>query len=192
MKFSRCMSAAGAAAMLLGLALTARPARAEEPFAKAKWVWFDEGDPIADAPAETRWFLRTFKIEDGKEIKKATLTFTIDNSGTATVNTKKAGEVTEWQKAQVVDVKASLTKGDNVVAIAATNEGGPAGLIAVLKIEFTAGDPLVLSTDKDWLATDKKPAEGWDKVGFETKEWKKVKVLASYGEDPWGNQVELP
>ena len=125
-------------------------------------------------------------------IKKATLTMTCDNSFLAFVNGKKVGEGDDWQKAHAFDVTDKLVKGANILAVAGTNEGGPAGLVGALKIEFTTGDPQLVTTDKEWVATDKKPADGWEKPGFDPKDWKKVKVEGDYGMDPWGNQVELP
>ena len=190
MKTSRLLLATGLFALCAGVLLSARAARADGAFDKAKWIWFDEGDPVAEAPAATRYFLRAFTVEN-KTVKAATLTITCDNKYEAWLNGKQVGTGEDWQKAQAYDVKEALAKGDNVLAVAGTNEDGPAGLIAVLKIEFEAGDPQYVATDKDWKAHNEK-ADGWEKPGFDAKDFKLVKVIGDYGMDPWGNQIEMP
>ena len=47
-----------AAAGVAGLMIGGRAAVA----APAKWVWFDEGDPLSEAPAETRYFRHVPRI----------------------------------------------------------------------------------------------------------------------------------
>ena len=37
------------------------------------WIWYPEGDPAQNAPAEKRFFRRTFVVPEGKTIKRAVL-----------------------------------------------------------------------------------------------------------------------
>ncbi len=189
MQSKRVVLMTGLLAMAVGL-LTVQAAWAEGAFEKAKWVWYDEGDPVTEAPAEARFFLRSFDVAD-KPIKKATLTITCDNKYTVYLNGKMVGDGSDWQRAQGYDVKDKLAKGANVLAVQGTNEDGPAGLIAALKIEFEQGDPQVVATDKDWKAHNKE-VKDWEKPGFDAKDFKPVKVMGDFGMDPWGTQVELP
>ena len=192
MKAVRLMTMVGLVALLAGLAAAPR-ARAQEPgpFGKARWVWFPEGNPVEDAPGETRYFRRTVKLPEDREIKKAAFLLTADNSFVLYLGGKQVGTGDDWQKAQSIDLKGKLKKGENLLALAATNEGGPAGWIGILKIEFTQGDPLLVLSDAEWKCSDTRK-DKWTEPEFDAKEWKAAKVLGEYGMDPWGTNVELP
>src|SRR5690242_19711194 len=102
-----------------------------QPVGEPQWIWFDEGDPLASAPAETRYFRRTFTIARGP-IVEANLSITADNTYTVWVNGAEVGSGNEWSRLDTYDVKRHLVKGKNVIAIRTHNEGGPAGLVVRL------------------------------------------------------------
>jgi alpha-L-rhamnosidase len=194
MRTTRAMLLTGLAVLAAGLTATTGRLKAEDNaalLAKGKWIWFDEGDPSQDAPAESRYFRRTFKLPADKDIKKATFLMTGDNHFELYLNGKKIGNGDDWQQAQCFDVKANLVKGDNLIAVIGTNDDGPAGLIGALKVELDGADPVYVGTDKDFKASKTK-ADGWEKAGFDEKGWIPVKVMGDYGMDPWGTQVNLP
>ena len=53
-----------------------------------RWIWFNEGNPPAEAPAETRYFRRTFSVDRPglKPVEDAALDITADNGFTVWVN----------------------------------------------------------------------------------------------------------
>jgi alpha-L-rhamnosidase len=188
--------ALAATVVAVGVLAPLRPARAEDfaaLLAKGKWIWYDEGDPATDAPAETRYFLRTIKIDADRDIKNAVFLLTCDNGFELFVNGAKICDAHDWNTAVAADIKAKLVKGDNVIAVAGTNDDGPAGLIGAIKVDYSAGDPLTVGTDDKWMVANKK-IDGWEKPGFTCKpdDWKKAKVMGDYGMDPWGTNVALP
>src|SRR5262245_27784708 len=79
--------------------LGSSPAEPARP-AEAQWVWYDEGDPAQDAPAETRYFRRAFTVDrpGPKPADKATLDITADNRFTVWVNGAEVGSGDTWQR----------------------------------------------------------------------------------------------
>src|SRR5438105_2646331 len=64
------------------------PTATPQTAAEAQWIWFDEGNPAAEAPAETRYFRRVFEINRpvSNPIDEAALDVTADNAYTVWVN----------------------------------------------------------------------------------------------------------
>src|ERR1019366_7546247 len=105
------------------------------------------------APVGTGCFRRVITLPADRAVKRATLFFTADDSGECYVNGQKAGTASNFHSATVTDVTKLLRQGKNVLAASVQNGGAdpnPAGLIALLRVEFAQGEPLVIVTDSDW------------------------------------------
>jgi alpha-L-rhamnosidase len=150
-----------------------------------RWIWFP-GDPAQNVPKADRCFRRAFEVS-GK-VRRAEAFFTADNRFTLFVNGKPAGQGGTWEQFERLDVKAHLVQGQNVLAVVAGNEDGPAGLIGQLQVETEEGSPLYVSTDKGWKSSEK-PAAGWQTKGFDDKGWADAKELAPLGQGPWGDKL---
>src|SRR5438128_4469353 len=87
------------------------------------WIWFDEGDPVSSAPAETRYFRHVFTVEQLPA--KADLDITADNAFIVWVNGVRVGSGDQWQQLYRFDVRKHLKQGKNLLAVEARNEGGP-------------------------------------------------------------------
>ena len=149
----------------------------------AKLIWFDEGDPRQAVPAETRYFRRTF-TED-VEVSRAKLHIACDDEFVLFVNGKEAGRSSNWQDGKVIDLKPLLRKGKNVLAVEATNRGGPAALVAWLTYETTSGNQKTLLTDAGWKCS-KEAADKWNSIEFDESKWAAVKVIGEFGKiGPW-------
>jgi alpha-L-rhamnosidase len=159
----------------------------------AHWVWFPEGNPAVGAPIATRYFRSTIALPEDRRIVRAVCTIAADDELTLYVNGKKAGTGKDWGLPAEIDVVNLLRPGKNVLAVAAVNtasptvtaEHNPAGLIAALRVEFDKGDPITVSTDEKWRASDK-AANGWETAGFDDAAWPAAKALGAYGMGPWG------
>jgi alpha-L-rhamnosidase len=88
-----------------------------------------------------------------------------------------------------VDVAAHLALGNNVIAVEARNEGGPAGLLARLSAELDDGSLRELVSDAAWRASDA-ALPGWTERAFDDSAWAEAGARASYGEAPWGRLEE--
>ena len=163
-------------------------------FDGCSWIWFSEGNPAQNAPAEKRYFRRAFSLPEGKKIMSAQLRVSADDAFTARLNGEVVGASTAgadtWKTGkQLPDFAHLLKPGGNVLAIIAENlpapAANPAGLIARLEIDFDGGEPMKIVSDGEWRSA-KNEAPGWDRAGFDDKAWDKAMVAGKHGIAPWG------
>ncbi len=172
----------------IGLDEPAESRETKNVMGAAQWIWFPEGQPDKAAPVGTRWFRQTFSLPADRSLKRATLLFTGDNSAEFFVNGQKAGTAGNFHAATEKDVTKRLHAGKNVLAASVKNEGSdpnPAGVIALLRVEFDAGAPLVVVTDSSWKAAAK-PSTDWKETAFEDSGWAEAQKLGPAGMAPWG------
>ncbi|PYJ02802.1 MAG: alpha-L-rhamnosidase [Verrucomicrobia bacterium] len=161
-----------------------------QPQAWGDWIWFPEGDPRRDAPAEPRFFRRGFELPPGAVIKRAHLVISVDDKFTVWLNGKKVGSGADWRTPKRFEVSALLKPGSNVLAVRAENlpatvSQNPAGLMASLQIKLANGAIRSVLSDSDWRVS--KTGEGaWNSSEFEDSPWLQATVIAKYGEGPWG------
>lgn len=154
------------------------------------WIWYPEGNPAQNAPAEKRFFRKVFVVPEGKTAKRAVLRVLVDDKFEARLNGEKLGGANDWHTGrQFNDLARRLKPGTNVLAIAAENmpAGGPnpAGLIASLEIQFADGGTWQMKSDETWSCEKAAPA-GWDASAFDDLGWVKAMVVGKYGAMPWG------
>lgn len=174
----------------IGLPVTASDnAEAEADLRAGKWVWFPEGNPREAAPTATRYFRTSFVVPADKSIKSAALIAAADNSFTAYVNEKQVCRGTDFHAPTIARVQQELKPGRNLLAISAHNDGGPAGLVAVLKITYADGSVQRVTSGGDWKTAQTAPAAGtlkWTAADYKEDGWQSALILANVGEMPWG------
>jgi alpha-L-rhamnosidase len=160
-----------------------------EPFAGASWIWHDE----EGTHEGVRYFRRAFDAPFGGQTGKGTVIITADDQFTLYLNGqevgKSSGQGDAWRSPLTFDVTERLRPGRNVLAVAARNTGGAAGLLVALRIAPKQRDGSVttffLPTDRLWKTADAEVA-GWQSPDFDDAAWKPARVVAPYGEGPWG------
>lgn len=161
------------------------------PIAPANWIWYPEGEPEKSAPVGIRYFRRALDLPS-RTVKKATLFFTSDNTGDFFINGEKVGTAADFHSASEFDVTKLLRPGQNLLASSVENVGNdpnPAGLIALLQVEFEGGEPLVVLTDSSWVSA--REAEPNWRTATGGGGWTAAKLLGKAGMAPWG-QVAGP
>lgn len=187
--------AAGAVGALSGRAVAAPAVAHSAPvdLSSAHWIWFPEGDPTTSAPAGFRYFRKAFTVAAGA-VTDAQLVVTGDDTVDVWLNgTPLAGSprsTDSWTTALYVDLRPALTTGNNVLALASRNSGGPAGVLGRVQV-LTAGGTADLVTDGSWSAGQNAP-EGWEQPGFADSDWPAARDLGRYGIAPWFTRVVAP
>jgi hypothetical protein len=163
-------------------------------FEGSQWIWFPEGNPAENAPAEKRLFRRTIVLPQSKTVGSAQLRVTADDRFTAWLNGQRVGSSDAgsetWRMAkQFNNLSTHLKPGTNVIAVAAENmpAGGanPAGLLLHLQIRFSNDELLDLHSDGAWRCANKE-TPNWETLDFDDTAWTTAKVIANYGAGPWG------
>jgi hypothetical protein len=162
----------------------------EGSFTWGAWIWYPEGDPAVDAPAERRFFRRVFAAPDGQRIVRAMLHVSVDDRFTTYLNGVRVGSHHGWDTPQRYDVTSLVKSGDNVLAVAGENVAAPvpknpAGLLCCLQITFGDGKPMEVRSDANWRCAQQE-AKGWQTVAFNDRDWTTARVVAKYGRPPWG------
>jgi len=153
------------------------------------WIWFPEGNPQEDAPVAARYFRGSFTV--GKvPLKRAVLRLTADDKFTVWVNGKELGSRANWREPAEFELKPLLYPGANVVAVRAENmpapvAKNPAGLLVGGVVEYADGTKTKLPSNEFWRVSNEEKA-GWPEVPFADAAWVKAKVVAKFGEGPWG------
>jgi alpha-L-rhamnosidase len=154
----------------------------------AQWIWRPGHEAQKAAPVATAYFRKDFVVRQDRELAAAVCAVTADNSFKMFLNGRRIRNGNNFKEAMSGDVKEHLHKGKNVIAIEAKNEGdapNPAGVLALLKLHFADGDPVVIASDETWLSSESAPPN-WMNADFDTGGWQNVQVIGDYGIEPWG------
>jgi Protein of unknown function (DUF4038)/Domain of unknown function (DUF5060) len=166
-------------------------------FTWGDWIWFPEGDPTRDAPVAARVFRKTLELPAGKRIDRAALRLTVDDRFTAYLNGRLVGSHADWKAGrEFADVAPLLRPGKNVLAVRGENAPGPkganpAGLACNLEVFLDDGQTLVGLSDQTWRCSTTE-ANGWQDPAFDDGGWKSARIIARFGEGPWGTAAGAP
>jgi hypothetical protein len=175
--------------------MRAQPA-AVQPVERAEpmpsWIWYPEGKPAEDAPAEARFFRCRFDVP--KKVGAAELRIAADDACEVFLNGTRVGTSETWQRAVVFDVGRLLHPGANLLAVRAVNgpapSKNPAGLIARLAVTLADGKRVLVVSSGSWRAEKEKRAQ-WEQATFDDSLWKPALVAAPFGGGPWGKIAGL-
>jgi len=156
----------------------------------AEWLGYPEGDSSKDAPVATRYFRRDITLPADRRITRAVCLFAGDDVISFYVNGSLIGIGRGHPSLIGVDLTSQLKPGVNQLAAALSNSdadvpANPSGWVGVLRVEFDHGPPLIVASDRQWLAA-KSVAEGWQSLPFDGDSWVASMELGQPGIDPWG------
>ncbi|MFN0195436.1 MAG: HEAT repeat domain-containing protein [Planctomycetaceae bacterium] len=163
----------------------AQPVWAQRNF-DAQWIWFDQGNPAESAPEGSVWFRREIRAS---EPSTGMIYVICDDAFEVWVNGVKVGGGDQYQPYRF-NLNGIVERGLNVIAVAARNKQGKAGLFVEGEIRGQSGGQIPFDTGKDWMATLAKPeGDDWLNPQFVSEGWSAVKVLGSHAESPWKDIV---
>ena len=155
------------------------------------WVWQREIEfdrDVLPLPGK-RYFRHTFNVS--KNLKQAVALVTADHSYTLFINGEKSSEGADWREVDRVDLTSLIVGGNNVIAVAAENEGtvsNPAGVLFSLKLVFEDGTEEIVASNNEWKCTREGPVEGWMKAGFDDSAWENSR---GQSRSHWGELLEF-
>jgi alpha-L-rhamnosidase len=152
------------------------------------WIWSPGENATKSAPVGTRYFRKEFTVPEGRALASAMCVVTADNRFKMFLNGRQIRDGSSFKEAKAADIKEHLQKGKNVLAIEATNEGtaaNPAGVLALLRLQFAEGGPTIIVSDDTWRTSVAASPE-WMNTDFNAESWPPAQVLGAYGSEPWG------
>jgi putative heme-binding domain-containing protein len=144
-----------------------------------QWIW----SSARPGDADRAWFRCTFEVTG--EVRRATLFGACDNLVEVRIGGKQVAEGDDWAKPFELSVKEALGAGRNVIAARAENQGGPAGLVLELVIEYAGGATETVRTDGTWKATAESTVD-WASPELDDSGWAPATILGPWGTPPWG------
>jgi mono/diheme cytochrome c family protein len=158
------------------------------PKLQAQWIWNGPG-AAQDAKVGAIYLRKTMRLDAAPE--EADALVYCDNSFEIFVNGQKAGAGADLAKPFMIDLKPWLKRGDNVVAVQASNAPAnppnPAGLFVYARVRGgSPGKERVMDfvSDQSWLVTDQQAA-GWEQPAFDSHDWPSASELGTGGIAPW-------
>ncbi len=146
-----------------------------------QWIWAEKAHD-----KQVVHFRRTFTGFTPRTAS-ARLYASCDNGMQVFINGVKVAESSRWETPIFKDVLKHLQRGQNVISVRASNEGSSAGLIAKLILDSDK-EPIEIVTDASWKL-NAKATPGWDKPGFDDKQWQAARVIGPLGIGPWNRAV---
>jgi len=151
------------------------------------WIWSD-ANAAAAAPIETNWFRRVVTIPANRTVKRAIFEYTGDNVGRGWLNIFDLGARDNPKRVKWNDITTRLEPGHTYVfGLVGENRGNApnrAGVLGLLTIDFTAGEPIIIKTDESWKVS-KTLETNWNTPEFDDSKWASAKVLVPAGAKPW-------
>ncbi|MEM6799627.1 MAG: glycoside hydrolase family 78 protein, partial [Planctomycetota bacterium] len=156
------------------------------PVEGAQWIASEDANPMK-APAGGRLYVRDLEIPAGVSVMKAEVLAAADDKFWLVVN----GQIIVhgepgWTRIKPVEIAPALAEGANELRFRVENgSAGPTGLLAVISIELSNGDEMVVKTDSTWKSV-KKPGADWPRRAIKSSEAKRCRIVGDYGCQPWG------
>ncbi|MCK4886116.1 MAG: alpha-L-rhamnosidase N-terminal domain-containing protein, partial [Planctomycetes bacterium] len=161
------------------------------------WYWYskiEDADPQKLAPPGVIYFRKKITLPEDKAVKKARIILGVDDEAQIYINEQFGGKVRMEMGKTIHDVSGLLKKGENIIAIFASNfiAGWPAngynpcGIIAKMEIEFADGSKRVIKLDESWKVTDEKAPADWMTIGFDDSPWQAPEFICKYWEGLYG------
>ncbi|PBK58181.1 hypothetical protein ARMSODRAFT_1091322 [Armillaria solidipes] len=161
----------------------------------SNWIWTGEtASPGGAAPNGPRPFRKTIPHTNAKCPVCATIVVIADNCYTLYANGAEIGSSIAYERSgstsQVHTVGLS-PEINNVIAINATNTGGPAGLIVTIRVDYLDGTSETFVTDASWKTPRTATASGFENPSLDKSAWIAANVQGKAGMAPWG-AISLP
>ena len=173
---------------------------------EARWIWATPGAQDSAPPGEA-FFRKTFTLESIPD--RATIVALADDSYTLFINGAQLITGKDMDRASFGDLRPHLKKGQNLIAVQASNsapkdkdkakekESGKsadapknrAGLFVFARLE-TGASSIAIFTDATWECVTNNPAD-WKQLDFGVSRWTPAVAVATWGESPWLGKVPV-
>ncbi|KAF8325690.1 hypothetical protein F5887DRAFT_1201474 [Amanita rubescens] len=153
--------------------------------AKSEWIWTNEiSGPGGNAPAGSRAFRKDITIPGILPATGGTIVISTDNQYTLYINGQLIGTHADWTHSQTYPFTLTIPTQHIVVAVAATNFAGPAGVIAALQLNAGCSN-FVYVTDSSWKYNLAVPS-GFQLASYNDASWPHAVQEGLDGVSPWG------
>lgn len=173
-------------AMFLALMLLAGKASAQD----AQWIWSPDHEAGSVPVGATCHFRKTITLQAPEQ---ASVSIAADDSYELYVNGRRAGSGNTTEKLEDYDITRFLGRGNNVIAVKATNKsGGTAAAVIRVTVKEKEGDWQAFSSDDSWR-TSTRPLPLWNTTLYNDRAWEAARTLGQLGDTaPFDRREDVP
>ncbi|ADB18335.1 heme-binding protein [Pirellula staleyi DSM 6068] len=184
--FCDLLAATRTRVMVLALLLLVGKASAQD----AQWIWSPAHEPGSVPADAVCHFRKTITLESPEQ---GSVSIAGDDNYELYINGRRVGGGSSTEKLQDFDVTRFLGRGNNVVAVRATNKsGGTAAVVVRVTIKEKEGDWQAFSSDDTWR-TSERPLPLWNTTIYNDRSWAPARKLGPLGETaPWDRREDVP
>ena len=164
------------------MACHAETAFGETEQVQAEWIWTREGNALVEAPSADRYFRRTFEAPEG--FLGVWLEIAADNAYEAFLNGEPVGSGDNWETPGFHTLTKHAQAGSNILAVKCVNGGGPAGLLAAIRILPKTGSETLVTTGAAWKCTQAH-YDDWTQADHTEVNWLDALSLGAAPMSPW-------
>jgi alpha-L-rhamnosidase len=153
------------------------------------WIWSPGGEPEKSVPPATNYFRREIFIPTNQVVKNIRFQYTGDSECRGWINGLDLGARNNFRTVKDTDLTHRVTPGTNIICLTGRSPGPnakPAGVVALIEIEFMNGEREVIPTDEQWKVSDREE-KSWNELNFDDSHWVTAKKIGPVGMQPWGS-----
>ncbi len=157
----------------------------------ANWIWHEEIEldrTVLPKPG-ARFFRKPFSLEQGPSLQAAEVLITADQAFTFYLNGRQIAKGQDWREVQRLDIPVDLLHRENIIAIAAANEGvipNPAGLLFSMLLIYADGATRFLHSDRSWKTTADTLVQNWTEPAYDDTGWSSAWYAGNGENSFWG------
>ncbi len=164
---------------------------------EAGWIWHREREVDRDVLPKPgkRYFRYQFDLDRRRDdVLEAQALIAVDHAFVLYVNGERVAGGGDWRAVQRLDLSDQLQDGANLLAVEGENEGrlpNPAGLLLSLRLTFEDSTRQMVSSNTDWMTTDRPPETGWTEPGYDDGDWQPARSYGRFNRSYWGRLVDF-
>ncbi|MCB9280494.1 MAG: DUF1549 domain-containing protein [Lewinellaceae bacterium] len=157
----------------------------------ANWIWHEEIEldrRVLPKPG-TRFFRRSFSLEQASKLKSAEALITADHAYACYLNGRQVGTGEDWRKVHRLTIPVDLFAEENLLAVAGINDGeipNPAGLLFSMRLTFENGATQLIYSDSDWKTSADTLQQNWTAPAFDDAAWPRAWNAGNGQNSYWG------
>ena len=162
----------------------------------ANWIWHEEIEldrRVLPKPG-TRFFRKTFSLEQERPLLAAEVLITADHAFSFYFNGENIASGDDWRKVHRLALPADLLAKENIIAIAGTNDGAianPAGLLFSLRLEYADSIRQFVHSDRSWKTTADTLTQDWMDLSFDDTSWEQAWRAGTFQNSYWGGLLDF-
>ena len=143
------------------------------------WMW----DKVTFNKQTVRLW-KSFNVPKTNRVIRAELRIAADNAYKVWLDGQELGNGSDWRTLSIYHLEGNLGPGAHVLAVEGFNDNDQAGIILVMSLETSKGQPMQIQSDLSWRVAPNSE-HGWETALYPAPDWPYSSVATNFGRMPW-------